>query len=134
MPSFAHRLSEAEIENVAAFVADATGGGMHGAPLAGEFKPDATTLKSCAEDFACLEQAFGNLAYYEGPEQALARFEQRIRDAGPVEANCHRISHSIGAASLAHFEGKVGQAFAAGSATCNSGYYHGVIERAFVEK
>jgi cytochrome c553 len=133
MPSFRLQLSKAEIENVAAYVADSTGGGLKGAPLAGDFEPDDTKLESCDEDFTCLEQAFGNIAYYEGPKQALARFEQRIRDPGPVEADCHRIAHSIGAAALVHFEGEVGQAFAAGSAACWSGYYHGVIERAFVD-
>jgi hypothetical protein len=30
-----------------------------------------------------------------------------------------------------HFRGKVGKAFAGGSASCWSGYYHGVLERAF---
>ena len=131
MPSFRLQLSNREIQNVAAFVAEATGGGMSGAPVAGKFEPDNTKLASCDEDFTCLEQAFGNLAYYQGPKQALQRFEQAIARPGPIESDCHRVAHSIGAAAFTHFHGKVGQAFAAGSAACWSGYYHGVIERAF---
>jgi hypothetical protein len=50
-----------------------------------------------------------------------------------VERNCHRIIHSIGSASLARYEGNVAKAFAEGSASCWSGYYHGILERAFVD-
>jgi hypothetical protein len=133
MPSFRLQLTKDEIRDVAAYVAESTGGGRDGAPVAGDFQPDDTKLDGCGDDFTCLEQGFGNLAYNEGPEQALARFEREIARSGPVESDCHRIAHSIGAASLARFEGEVGQAFAAGSAACWSGYYHGVIERAFVD-
>jgi mono/diheme cytochrome c family protein len=133
MPSFRLQLSREQMRDVAAFVAESTGGGLDGAPVAGDFQPDDTTLESCDGDFTCLEQGYGNLAYNEGPEAALERFEQEIVESGPVESDCHRIAHSIGAASLARFEGEVGQAFAAGSAACWSGYYHGVIERAFVD-
>ena len=64
---------------------------------------------------------------------ALKRFEQAIAQPGAVEGNCHRIAHTIGAASLERFKGKVGPAFAAGTAACWSGYYHGVVERALVD-
>jgi hypothetical protein len=37
----------------------------------------------------------------------------------------------IGAAALLHFHGAVGKAFAAGRASCWSGYYHGILERSF---
>ena len=40
--------------------------------------------------------------------------------------------HSIGAASLARHDGNVAKAFVEGSAYCGSGFYHGLIERAFV--
>ena len=133
MPSFEFKLDKDEIRNVAAFVADSTGGGLKGQPVAGKFKPDDKKLEDCKGDFACYEQAYGNLAYDEGPKVALARFEQAISKAGAIEGNCHRIAHAIGAASLAHFKGKVGPAFAAGTAACWSGYYHGVVERALVD-
>jgi mono/diheme cytochrome c family protein len=134
MPSFEFKLDKDQIRNVAAFVADSTGGGLEGQPLAGKFKPNDKKIEDCKGDFACFEQAYGNLAYYEGPKVALARFEQAIaKPGGAVEGNCHRIAHSIGAASLARFKGNVAPAFAAGTAACWSGYYHGVVERALVD-
>jgi mono/diheme cytochrome c family protein len=133
MPSFEFKLGKNEIRNVAAFVAKSTGGGLKGQPVAGKFKPNDKKLADCKGDFGCFEQAYGNLAYYKGPEVALKNFEAAIAKPGAVEGNCHRIAHSIGAASLAHFKGKVGPAFAAGTAACWSGYYHGVVERALVD-
>src|SRR5215208_7633453 len=76
MPSFEFKLGKDEIRNVAAFVAGSTGGGLKGQPLAGKFKPNDQKLEDCHADFACFEQAYGNLAYYKGPKVALARFEQ----------------------------------------------------------
>ena len=38
----------------------------------------------------------------------------------------------IGSAALARFKGDVSRAFTAGSASCNSGYPHGILERALV--
>jgi hypothetical protein len=128
MPSFSGKLTQDEISAVATFVAESAAGG---AQAAADFEPDDTELSSCTGEFACLEQAFGNLAYESGPKPALAEFDRRMAGDKQVEANCHRIAHTIGAASLAHFDGSVGEAFAGGSASCWSGYYHGVLERAF---
>jgi mono/diheme cytochrome c family protein len=128
MPSFSGKLSADEIHALAAFVSESAAGS---AQAAADFKPDKTTLSSCTGEFACLEQAFGNLAYGPGPKAALAEFDRRIASDKQVEADCHRIAHTIGAASLTHFRGNVGKAFAAGSASCWSGYYHGILERAF---
>jgi hypothetical protein len=102
-------------------------------PIAGNFKPDGTRIADCEGDFACLEQAFGNLAYYDGPKPAIRLFDRMMGTDGAVERNCHRIVHSIGSASLARYEGNVAKAFAEGSASCWSGYYHGILERAFVD-
>ncbi len=99
---------------------------MH--PVAGSFEPDETTAENCSDQL-CREQAFGNLAYYSGPKRALAELEQEV---GSARTACHRIAHVIGAATLARFDGNVGRTFAAGSATCASGYYHGVLERSLV--
>jgi mono/diheme cytochrome c family protein len=126
MPSFRGKLTAGEILAVAAFVSSSTSG-----VKAAAFKPDGTKLSSCKGDFSCLEQAFGNLAYEWGPQTALATFDRRIAKDRAIESNCHRIAHTIGAASLLHFKGNVGKAFAGGSASCWSGYYHGVLERAF---
>ena len=100
-------------------------------PIAGSFKPDTTKLASC-KDRGCFEQAFGNIAYYDGPKPALRVFDRMMLQNNEVETDCHRIAHMIGSASLAHFKGDVPRAFTAGSASCNSGYYHGILERALV--
>jgi hypothetical protein len=102
-------------------------------PIAGNFEPDGTQISDCEDDFACLEQAFGNLAYYDGPKPTIRVFDRLMGTDEAVERNCHRIVHSIGSASLARYEGNVAKAFAEGSASCWSGYYHGILERAFVD-
>ena len=103
-------------------------------PVAGNFKPDKTTLESCGDNGsnACYEQAFGNIAFYQSPKTALRLFDQKIAQPGPIEGDCHRIAHSIGSASLAREKGNVAKAFAEGSSSCWSGYYHGILERALI--
>src|SRR5436190_24034924 len=78
------------------------------------FHPDSTKLAGC-RTAACYEQAFGNVAYRRGPRLALALFSRDIRTNRTVEDNCHRISHTLGAASLAHYHGDVYRALAHGS-------------------
>jgi hypothetical protein len=99
-------------------------------PVAGTFEPDGKRVDDCLEQ-RCLEQAFGNLAYYEGPQAALTRFDELYGDG--ADPSCHRIAHVIGAASLARFRGNVARTFAAGSPSCWSGFYHGVLERSLVQ-
>ncbi len=101
-------------------------------PAAGGFRPDGTKLDGCAAgDRGCQEQAFANVAYREGPKPALALFRERMAADTAIEANCHRIAHYIGSGALSRLKGDVAAAFAAGDATCASGYYHGILERAF---
>lgn len=99
-------------------------------PVAGTFEPDATRIEDCS-DLRCLEQAFGNIAYRKGPKPAFAALDERY--AGGSDPACHRIAHSIGSASLARYHGDVARTFAEGSASCGSGYYHGVLERSLVD-
>ena len=128
MPAFADSLSREEIDVVAEYVAESAGRGQ--TPSQGDpFKPDRTTLSDCGEaDATCFLQAFGNLAYRQGPKVALQRFAEAIRTNPSVEASCHPIAHTIGAGALKRFRGDVGRAFADGTATCGSGYYHGLLE------
>ncbi len=56
-----------------------------------------------------------------------------MREDRAVEAGCHRIAHTIGSAGLARNRGNVAKTFAEGSASCWSGYYHGILERAFAD-
>ena len=101
-------------------------------PIAGKFVPDTTKLDDCdAADPRCLEQGFGNLAYSAGPKAALALFDRRRVAEKAVAADCHRIAHIIGSAALLYFKGNVAQTYAHGSPSCTSGYYHGILERAF---
>jgi hypothetical protein len=106
------------------------GGAFH--PVAGRFKPDGTKLDDCKpKDVRCLEQGFGNLAYAAGPKVALSLFDHRRALEKTVASDCHRIAHMIGSASLAYFHGNVALTYSSGSASCASGYYHGILERAF---
>jgi hypothetical protein len=103
-------------------------------PIAGTFKPTSSTLADCPPlsegRQACLEQAFGNLAYAEGAKVALGTFAAQIAADPAIESGCHRMAHAIGSASLTRNKGDVGKAFAEGDSTCWSGYYHGILERA----
>jgi mono/diheme cytochrome c family protein len=133
MPSFAKKLSKAEISQVAAFVSASTSGGGPSASVAAAFEPDDTKVEDCDQsDFHCFEQAFANISYNDGPNAALDKFDQDIKTPGPIERDCHRIAHAIGAGALSHYHGNVGQAFVAGRPSCTSGYYHGILERAFL--
>jgi mono/diheme cytochrome c family protein len=133
MPSFAKRLTETEISQVAEFVSESTRSSTMGGSVAAGFKPDDTKIEDCsATDFHCYEQAFANISYKDGPKKALDQFDQDIKQPGPIESDCHRIAHAIGAGALSHYDGNVGQAFVAGRPSCTSGYYHGILERAFL--
>jgi hypothetical protein len=106
-----------------------TDGSFH--PIAGGFVPDDTRLEDCRADMRCLEQGFGNLSYTTGPRAALARFDRMRAVDKTVAVDCHRIAHMIGSAALRRLRGNVAQAFSRGSSSCASGYYHGILERAF---
>lgn len=138
MPSFAGRLDADEMNAIAAFVGGAavSSSGEGGAPsVTAPFKPDRRRLADCKDDAVdCLEQAFANLAYTDGPKKALDLLQTRATPGSPVAADCHRITHRIGAAALVRFKGDVATAFSSGAATCASGYYHGIIERDFLGK
>jgi cytochrome c553 len=126
MPSFKERLSGNQIDQVAAFVAQAAKG-SGSTPI---FKPDGTTVADCEKTGKafCYRQAFGNLAYKEGPEKALALLATDDRRISGVHSDCHQISHWVGHAGLAYYKNDAGQALSHGAMTCNSGYYHGVLQ------
>jgi mono/diheme cytochrome c family protein len=127
MPSFKSKLSSSEIDSVAAFVSGSATSNTMPAPAG--FKPNKTKLSSCRTgDSTCYLQAFGNLAYREGPRQALALLSQKIATDPAIEATCHPIAHTIGAGALLRFHGNVGKAFGEGNPTCGSGYYHGLLQ------
>ena len=108
----------------------APGGVFH--PVAGNFAPNKTVLTDCGHAYSCLEQAFGNLSFKQGPRRALAVFTKELDSSLDVERDCHRIVHTIGSAAYARNHGNVAKTFSEGSSICASGYYHGILERAFV--
>jgi cytochrome c553 len=132
MPAFGDRLSNEEIAAIARYVSDAAGKSL--GAVTTQFEPDDTRLSECrgTEDQVCYQQAFGNRVYRTGPAPALALLERRMATDRPVSVGCHRIAHTMGAAALVRLKNDVGQAFAEGTAVCSSGYYHGILERAFV--
>jgi mono/diheme cytochrome c family protein len=130
MPSFADKLSDEEKADLAAFVG---AGNAPGKAVAEPFTADDKRLADCRDGNAeCLEQAFGNLVYHEGPKPALDTLQRTLQTNPAVAADCHRIVHRMGSAALSRFRDKVAPAFVAGSPICASGYYHGIIERAFL--
>ena len=124
MPSFGSRLSNSQIAAVATYVSKVANG------RAPAFHPDKKTIAACRGDFGCLQQAFGNIAFNRGPQRALSLLDVRSRAAGPIQADCHQIAHSIGHAALARFHGNTSVALGHGAMTCSSGYYHGIVEQA----
>ena len=95
------------------------------------FAPDARTPSACAaEDLDCLAQAYGNIAFVDGPSAAFAAIA--ADDRGDIALSCHRIVHRIGAAALARDPERPGVAIAAGQSDCSSGYYHGVMQHVFL--
>jgi len=128
MPAFSGRLSTGQIRDVASFVAAST---KNNSAALTAFHPNHEQLSDCHGDYACYKQAFGNIAYYDGPETALARLASAMRTNQQVNSGCHQIAHEIGHAAYVRYHDHAAQALANGSMTCWSGYYHGVIERAF---
>jgi mono/diheme cytochrome c family protein len=128
MPSFSGKLSDAQIDAVAAFVSGAATSNTTPAAIV-TFKPSKTQLSSCKTgDSTCYLQAFGNLSYHEGPAKALAVLRQKSATDPAIETTCHPIAHTIGAGALLRYHGNVAKAFGQGDPTCGSGYYHGLLQ------
>jgi len=128
MPSFTGKLSTGQIRDVAGFVAAST---KNNSVALTAFHPNNEKLSDCHGDYACYKQAFGNLAYDKSPETALSTLAQYMRTNRTVDTGCHQIAHEIGHAGYVKYHDNAAVALANGSMTCWSGYYHGVIERAF---
>jgi cytochrome c553 len=127
MPSFDGKLSRDAMRAVARFVSTSAAR----SPAPPRFRPDRRSPADCGVDFACLKQAYGNIAFYHGPETALERLDRAQRASQAIAGFCHQITHEIGHAALARYDGDSAKALGHGTMTCWSGYYHGVVERAF---
>jgi hypothetical protein len=96
------------------------------------FKPNNVKLSSCDDaDSNCMEQAFGNIAYHDGAKAALGLLAKHIGTKDNIDTYCHRLAHASGAGALLRNNNDIGKTFAEGDSTCWSGYYHGILERAF---
>ena len=128
MPAFGQKLSSQQIAQVASFVASAS----HSSGTSFAFKPNGQTVAGCekSDEPYCFRQAFGNLTVKEGPVKALAQLATDDSSVAAVHADCHQISHWIGRAGLVYYKRDAGQALSHGAMTCNSGYYHGVLQLA----
>ena len=113
MPSFADKLSAGEIKAGRGLRRDR---GRDGRPARSRSSPTTRRSTTAAATQACYEQAFGNLAYDEGPKAALDKLAQLSEHDPLVRGGCHPIAHTIGAGGLLHYEGDVGKAFAEGNA------------------
>jgi mono/diheme cytochrome c family protein len=133
MPSFHGRLTDDQIAAVATFVSSrATGQAASGTSKV--FHLSGQRVAGCASsDRRCLEQAYGNLAYRRGARVALTSLARQAAGSQVVAAQCHRITHGIGGATLARDKGEVGHALASGGPYCGSGFYHGVLDHAFAK-
>jgi hypothetical protein len=128
MPSFSGTLNAGQIRAVATFVSQSTKYSIASVP---EFHPNHEVLADCRGDYSCYKQAFGNIAYYDGPQRALHELARQMRTNELVNGGCHLIAHEIGHAAYLRYHHNAAIALANGAMTCWSGYYHGVIERAF---
>jgi cytochrome c553 len=128
MPSFRGKLSARSVRALAAYVSKAS---AHSGAQVITFVPDHRTPNQCHGDFLCLRQAYGNIAFYKGPKIALALLDRAQRANTQLAGFCHQITHEIGHAALARYHGNAAEALGQGAMTCWSGYYHGVVERAF---
>lgn len=108
--------------------------GLNPHPIAGNFKPDGRKLRDChAYELQCYEQSFGDIAFRKGAKAAVAAVQQESVKLLAVRADCHRIMHTIGSATLARDHGNEGEAFVQGSSYCGSGFYHGILEHALAQ-
>jgi mono/diheme cytochrome c family protein len=138
MPSFKGKLSSKEIDELATFVAGTAQGGKAGGmpdSVAATYRPDHTTIAQCRTDARCYQQAFANLSYNQGPKVALTTFVHDMTTNPTVKGGCHLIAHGIGAGAYVRYHDSAGKAFVeAGNLAmaCWSGYYHGILQRAFL--
>jgi mono/diheme cytochrome c family protein len=128
MPSFTGKLTPAAMQSLARYVVASTATTTR--PVL-TFVPDGRKPSQCRIDFVCLRQAYGNIAFYKGPKLALQLLDRAQQANTEIAGFCHQITHAIGHAALARYRGDAAKALGQGAMTCWSGYYHGVVERAF---
>ena len=130
MPAFESTLSDDEIAAVAAYVGGASKGGGN---VAGKFKPDETVLADCGTGGEHLPRAGVRQPRVRGRRQGgdrRAGEEDGGRRSCPGRLPSHRPLDRRGDACPERRERR--QGVRGGVGHCGSGFYHGLIERAFV--
>ena len=131
MPSFADKLTDKEKADLAAFVG---AGKASGKPVVKPFAPDDKRVADCQDgDTECFEQSFGNLVFRDGPKPALERLQNddgRPTRRSPRTATASRTAWARRRSSASRTRSPRRSSRA--SPVCWSGYYHGIVERAFL--
>ena len=131
MPSFADKLSDDEKRNLAAFVGASNELGQGGRRRRSGRTPSASRTAATATSSASSRRS-ATSPTTRAPSRRSRGWRRCRRPNAAVAGDCHRIAHRMGSAALSRFKDKVAPAFIAGSPVCASGYYHGIIERAFL--
>jgi hypothetical protein len=87
-----------------------------------------TCMGAGSSSGACLDDLFRRFLDDHSTAEALALLESYSAQDRTVLVGCHPIAHAIGRGTFAA-EGTVDKAFAACNFTCQSGCYHGAMER-----
>ena len=107
-----------------------------GEPLGSPFALDPTKLSDCSAGPAgarCREQAFGNLAFNDGPEAAWATLRGGIAGGSIPADECHMLTHRIGAGTLLRFDDSIDRVVEYSAPDCSEGYLHGAFEPLFTD-
>ncbi len=88
-------------------------------------------LKQSGDNFrACVDDFFTHYGKDKSVKDLLNELETtRLKDK-TIDTQCHPLSHAIGRYDFSRY-GKIGDAFEQCDFTCQSGCYHGVMERMF---
>ena len=93
--------------------------------------PIARGESPCVEDVECWSGFYRALMDLDGAAVALSDLKARTLSREPAHEYCHEILHDIGARAYEEAD-SVAIAYQGGDPFCRAGFYHGVLEGAFV--
>ena len=102
--------------------------GRHGPAGKISFVPNDQKVEDCGRTRPATSRPSATSPTTTGRRRPSRSWQSFPPRTAPSRRDCHPIAHKIGAGGLLHFKGDVGKAFADGSATCGSGYYHGLLQ------
>lgn len=102
--------------------------------------PPLSGLASCAQEnatfkdqVACYRTILEPHLRDQGPRAILAELDALQGEHAVYRAHCHNMAHELGRLWVAHGR-TIGAGFHEGSHTCHNGFYHGMLEPAFLEE